>query len=82
MSLEEETISKIKKLLKHHPKGLTISETSSRLKMNRNSAAKYLEVLLISGQVESRSFGTAKVFFLSHRIPISAMLSISTEFGY
>ncbi|MDD1673345.1 MAG: PAS domain S-box protein [Methanomicrobiales archaeon] len=48
--------------------------------MNRNSVAKYLEILLISGHVEMRSFGAAKVFFLSNRIPISAMLSFSSDF--
>ncbi|MBP1928083.1 PAS domain S-box-containing protein [Methanolinea mesophila] len=79
MALEEETISKIKVLLKLNSRGLTITEISSKLKMNRNSVAKYLEVLLISGQVESCSYGTARVFFLSHRIPISAMLGISSD---
>jgi len=79
MALEQETISRIKILLKLHSRGLTITEISSKLRMNRNSVAKYLEVLLISGQVESCSYGTAKVFFLSHRIPISAMLGISSD---
>jgi predicted transcriptional regulator len=51
--LEENIITRIKILLQPHPKGLTITEISSRLKMNRNSVAKYLEVLLISGQVET-----------------------------
>ncbi len=79
MALEEETISKIKVLLKLNSRGLTITEISSKLKMNRNSVSKYLEVLLISGQVETCSYGTARVFFLSHRIPISAMLGISSD---
>jgi PAS domain S-box-containing protein len=79
MALEQETISRIKVLLKLHSRGLTITEISSKLKINRNSVAKYLEVLLISGQVESCSYGTARVFFLSHRIPISAMLGISSD---
>jgi len=77
--LEKDSISRIKVLLKAHPKGLTITDISSRLTMNRNSVAKYLEVLLISGQVETQSYGTARVFFLTHRIPISAMLSISSH---
>ena len=77
--LEKDSISRIKVLLKAHPKGLTITDISSLLKMNRNSVAKYLEVLLISGQVETQSYGTARVFFLTHRIPISAMLSISSH---
>ncbi|MDO9036635.1 MAG: PAS domain S-box protein [Methanoregula sp.] len=58
---------------------MTITDISSKLKINRNSVSKYLEVLLISGQVETQSYGTAHVFFLTHRVPISAMLSISSH---
>jgi PAS domain S-box-containing protein len=77
--LDQDKITKIKNLLKFRPKGLTISDISQHLKMNRNSVAKYLEILLISGHVEMRSFGAAKVFFISNRIPISAMLSFSSD---
>lgn len=78
--LDQDRITKIKKLLKLRPKGLTISDISHQLKMNRNSVAKYLEILLISGHVEMRTFGAAKVFFLSQRVPMSAMLSFSSDF--
>ncbi|MEN6397243.1 MAG: PAS domain S-box protein [Methanoregula sp.] len=47
--------------------------------MNRNSVSKYLEGLLISGRVETYSYGAARVFFLTQRIPISAMVSISSN---
>ncbi|MDD1677944.1 MAG: PAS domain S-box protein [Methanomicrobiales archaeon] len=77
--LDQDKITKIKNLLKFRPKGLTISDISQQLKMNRNSVAKYLEILLISGHVEMRSFGAAKVFFISNRIPISALLSFSSD---
>ena len=77
--LEQEKISRIKVLLKAHPKGLTITDISKKLKMNRNSAAKYLEILQISGQVESRKYGMAQVFFLTHRLPISALVSIASD---
>lgn len=77
--LEQEKISRIKVLLKSHPKGLTITDISSKLKLNRNSAAKYLEILQISGQVESKSYGTAKVYFLTHRLPISALVSLASD---
>jgi PAS domain S-box-containing protein len=76
---EDEKISRIRVLLKAHPKGLTITDISSKLKMNRNSAAKYLEILQISGHVESKSYGTAKVYFLSHRLPISALVSVTSD---
>src|SRR5512145_2083581 len=77
--LVDDKVSRIKILLKSHPKGLTITDISSKLKMNRNSAAKYLEILQISGQVESKSYGTARVFFLTHRLPISALVSITSD---
>ncbi len=79
MSLEADTLVKIKSLLKTHSRGLTISDISSRSKMNRNSLAKYLEILEVSGQVESRTFGTARVFLLSNRVPVSAMMNTSSD---
>jgi len=79
MILDQEKIARIKNLLKFKPKGMSISDISHHLKMNRNSVAKYLDLLLVSGQVEVQSYGTAKVFTLSHRVPLSAMLSFSSE---
>jgi PAS domain S-box-containing protein len=37
-------------------------------------------MLLISGQVEMLVIGAAKVYFLSHRVPISAMLEFSSDY--
>jgi PAS domain S-box-containing protein len=79
MILDQEKITRIKKLLKARPKGLTISDISQNLKINRNSVAKYLEILLITGQVEMRMYGNAKVYYLSHRVPISSMLKFANE---
>jgi len=73
-------VSEIKRILKEFPRGLTISDISQRIGLNRNSVAKYLEVLLASGQVEMRPYGPAKVYCLSHRMPISAMLSFTKDF--
>ncbi len=77
--LEQANISQIKALLKTHPDGMTISEIFTNLKMNRYSLAKYLEILEVSGQVESRTFGTARVFLLSHRVPVSALLKATSH---
>lgn len=79
MILDQEKITRIKRLLKSRPKGLTISDISQILKLNRNSVAKYLEILLITGQVEMRLYGNAKVYYLSQRVPISSMLKFATE---
>ena len=79
MILDQEKITRIKRLLKSRPKGLTISDISAALKINRNSVAKYLEILLITGQVEVKIFGNAKVYYLSSRVPISSMLRFASE---
>jgi PAS domain S-box-containing protein len=77
--LDQPKVDQIKQLLKWHPRGMMISDLSSRLKINRNLTAKYLDLLLISGQVEFRTIGPAKLYFLSHRVPISAMLEFSSD---
>lgn len=74
-----EFLNRIRGLLKIYPRGLTITEISQRLKCNRNSVAKYLESLQISGVVEMQQMGAAKVFFLSQRIPISSLLGFTKE---
>jgi PAS domain S-box-containing protein len=77
--LDQERVDKIKQLLKWNPRGMTISDLSSHIDMNRNLVSKYLDMLLISGQVEMSMIGPAKVYFLSHRVPISALLEFSSE---
>ncbi len=77
--LDEETVNRIKQNLKWHPRGLTISDLSSKMQMNRNLVAKYLDMLLISGQVEMQVIGAAKVYFLSRRVPVSALLEFSSD---
>ncbi len=69
----------IKNLLGKHAEGMSVTDISKALKKNKNTIGRYLDILLISGQVNMRPFGMAKVFTLSHRVPISAMLSYSKE---
>jgi len=76
---DQEKIARIKRLLKSRPKGLAISDISHTLKLNRNSVAKYLEILLITGDVEVRLYGNAKVYSLAQRVPISSLLKFATE---
>lgn len=77
--LDSERVDKIKRILKWHPRGMTISDLTSEMKMNRNLVAKYLDMLLVSGQVEMQIVGAAKVYFLSRRVPISALLEFSKD---
>ena len=80
MGEDSDDISRIKGLLKDEPRGLSIRQITDNLQINRNLAAKYLDMLLISGQVEMRSIGMAKMYYLSHRVPITAMMDFSSEF--
>jgi len=73
-------LAEIKDVLRENPRGMTISEISRMIDVNRNSVAKYLNILLISGQVEMRALGPAKLFYLSQRVPISAILNLSSDY--
>ncbi|MDV2481872.1 PAS domain S-box protein [Methanoculleus sp. Wushi-C6] len=70
---------RIRELLNAHPRGMTISELSRRLQVTRNSVAKYLDVLLSTGQIEMQKIGSAKLYFLSERIPLSALLYLHSD---
>lgn len=75
----EHELTVIKKLLKKNPEGMSVTDISRALKKNKNTIGRYLDILLISGQVDMRTYGMAKVFTLSQRVPLSAMLSYSKE---
>src|SRR5512136_1908051 len=77
--IDQEKMERIKALLKTHPRGLSITNLASITGLNRNLIAKYLDMLVISGQVEIQQYGPAKVYFLSQRIPVSAMIEISSD---
>lgn len=79
MGLKKEISDQIKDLLQKNPQGLSITEIVREININRNTAGRYLENLLVSGQVELRHFGMAKIYRLSQRVPLSAVLSISAE---
>lgn len=78
--LDQERVDAIKKHLRWNPRGLTISDLNAKINMNRNLLAKYLDMLLIAGHVEMKVTGTAKVYFLSQRVPVSALLEFSSDF--
>jgi PAS domain S-box-containing protein len=72
-------ISRIKDLLKQNLEGMSVTDISKALNKNKNTIGRYLDILLVSGQVDMRTYGMAKVFTLSQRVPLSAMLSYSKE---
>jgi len=79
MEDQEDEIIRIRTILMDNPKGSTIEDIAKKLPLNRTSTAKYLNTLLISGQAEMRTFGRAKVFTLSQRVPFSQMLNLSSD---
>jgi len=79
MKGEEDPASRILQALRFRPRGMTITDIARQTGIKRNSAAKYLEMLLISGNVECRVIGTARVFSLAHRVPLSSFLCFTRD---
>jgi len=79
MVLHDLIAVKIKDVLKKNPQGMNITQMFRELDINRNTLSRYLETFLVSGQVEMRSLGMKKIYTLSERVPLSEVLSISSE---
>lgn len=79
MNINSEESDRIRRILRTHSRGLSITDISRKLQMNRNSVAKYLEVLQTAGEAEMRRVCTAKLYFASRRIPITDLLSLSRD---
>jgi PAS domain S-box-containing protein len=80
MESYQQEIAQIQEILKQNPKGMTVTDISRKIKINRNSVAKYLDIMRISGLVEMITFGPAKVFFPSKRVPISDMINYTSDY--
>lgn len=72
-------LAQIKELLRNHPQGMSVTEIASALGRNKHSTGRYLDILHAAGHVDLRIFGMAKVFTLSSRVPLSALLSYTTD---
>jgi PAS domain S-box-containing protein len=79
MVLRRKITEQIREVLEKHPEGLSITDLVRSVDINRNTAGRYLENLLLSGQVEMRRFGMAKMYSLAKRLPLSSVLSLSPE---
>ena len=75
-----ELLAGVRAMLRNNPMGMSVSDIASGLGMNRNSVAKYLDILCVGGQIEMRAFGPAKVYFLSQRAPLGAILNYTAEY--
>ena len=72
-------ISRIKELLSSHPEGLSITDIAGQLQLNRNSVAKYMDILQIQGSVDGRKMGTSKIYYLSQRIPAFSLRKVCSR---
>lgn len=70
---------RIQKLLKIHTGGLSISDISRYLKIHRNTASKFLEILHKSGKIEMRIIGNSKIFYPGKNVPLSTILGYTKE---
>jgi len=57
---------RIIKLLEINKEGLTITETSNKLKIHYITASKYLAVLEAEGRIKHRDIGMAKLFRINY----------------
>lgn len=72
-------IEKIDIILEENPQGLSVTEISEKLGLNRNSTARYLDVLNHQGVIQERKIGPAKLYLKSSRLPFSVQLNIFTQ---
>jgi len=79
MKNHDAELERIKDLLQSNPGGMKITRIAGKLAMNRNAAAKYLDILLMTGQVEMLEHGMSKIFFFSRRTGIPTMLDLSAD---
>lgn len=72
-------IGRIKEELESHPEGLSITDIAGHLSINRNSIAKYMDILQVQGSVDGKKRGTSKVYYLSHRVPAASIKKVCTR---
>jgi len=69
----------IRTTLNANPQGLSILEIAEIIGANRNSVAKYLEILQVQGSVDLRKIGNAKVYMPASRYPAETLKRLCTE---
>jgi len=74
MPLEKDLAQRILKILKFHPRGVTITDLSRKTGVTRDLVSRQLDLLEVSGKVEHRIIGNAKVYYTAQRVPLSAFL--------
>lgn len=79
MGEERRELVLIRELLRKNPHGMSVTQIAEAIGMNRITVARYLDVMRASGQVEMEPYGQAKVFFISQRVPVTAILDFFSD---
>ncbi|MCU0798935.1 MAG: PAS domain S-box protein, partial [Candidatus Thermoplasmatota archaeon] len=79
MADPEKVRSDMVAMLRDDPRGLSVTEVSRKMGLNRNTVARYLDVLQVSGRIEMRNIGKAKLYYPSYSVPMNAMLNFSSD---
>ena len=79
MKSHDAGLDRIKEILREHPKGMKVTQIAAAMDMNRNSVAKYLDILLMTHQVEMLPYGMSKIYRLSRRTGIPTVLDASPD---
>lgn len=74
MSQFQAELDATKKILKHSAHGMSVTEIARALHKNQHSVGRYLDILLVSGYVEMRMYGKAKVYSLTSRVPLNTLM--------
>ena len=80
MKENHEGLTKILEILKDNPRGMSVTQITEIIGMNRITVGHYLDILRTSGEVDMETYGQSKVYFISHRVPISAMMNLSSDY--
>lgn len=80
MKENHEGLTKILDILKDNPRGMSVTQITEIIGMNRITVGHYLDILRTSGEVDMENYGQSKVYFISHRVPISAMMDLSSDY--
>ncbi|KAF1078329.1 PAS domain S-box protein [Methanogenium sp. MK-MG] len=67
----------IRQLLHKSPTGMTITEIANTLGMHRNTAARYLDMLVATGEADRKRMGPAKAYFPARRVPVQALTLVT-----
>jgi len=71
----------ILEVLKRHPEGLTITSLAENSGLHRHTVTKYIKDLILSGDVQEREVGMAKLCYLSENLPKDIEIGSKAETG-